>query len=218
MNLKIADTQKRGGLYRLPEEPFVPEEQKGPLSSKRKSRIQTVSSLGCSQKSSNLVSMIPSFVLELGKKVVRESFELQFGVEHRLEQIAVIEGVEYWNDSKATNVNSVWFALDSINKPIIWITGGQDKGNDYTSLFGLVKEKVKGIVCLAKDSSKIKQAFSGIVPVFFETESMEEAVAFAGDLSLRGDAIVLSPGCASFDLFENYEDRGRQFKNAVRSL
>lgn len=180
--------------------------------------LVTLSELSAQHSTVSLVAKIPLLTSDLRKQYVQEVFAPSFGVEHRLEQIAVIEGVEYWNDSMATNVNSVWYALGSIQGPIIWICGGLDKGNDYTSLLSVVKEKVKGIVCLAKDPSKIRSAFSQTTSFFIETESMETAVRQAYAWSMKGDRVVFSPGCASFDLFENFEDRGQQFRHAVRSI
>lgn len=139
-------------------------------------------------------------------------------LEHRLERVAEVRGVEFINDSKATNVNSAWFALESMNKPVIWIAGGVDKGNDYTSLMPLVHQKVKAIVCLGKDNSKIIDAFGGIVDTIIETSEASEAVLSAFYLGQAGDTVLLSPACASFDLFENYEDRGEKFKRAVHDL
>ena len=139
-------------------------------------------------------------------------------LEHRLERVAEVRGVDFINDSKATNVNSAWFALESMNKPVIWIAGGVDKGNDYTSLMPLVHEKVKAIVCLGKDNTKIIEAFGSIVDTIIETQVASEAVLSAFYLGQPGDTVLLSPACASFDLFENYEDRGDKFKRAVHDL
>jgi len=139
-------------------------------------------------------------------------------LEHRLEKVAEVRGVEFVNDSKATNVNSAWFALESMTKPVIWIAGGVDKGNDYTALMELVHDKVKAIVCLGKDNTKIQEAFGSIVDTIIETENASEAVLSAFYLGLPGDTVLLSPACASFDLFENYEDRGDKFKRAVHDL
>ncbi len=148
---------------------------------------------------------------------IRNSLKSFTGVEHRLEKFLSIRGVTFINDSKATNVNSVWYALESIYQPIILIMGGIDKGNDYSLLFDLVKQKVKAIVALGVDNSKIIKAFSNIVPVY-DTNSMEKAVKKAFELASPGDVVLLSPACASFDLFENYKDRGKKFKQAVRNL
>ncbi|MFM9057048.1 MAG: glutamate ligase domain-containing protein, partial [Bacteroidota bacterium] len=156
--------------------------------------------------------------LDIRKEVVRESFTDFENIEHRLEFVTSVHGIDFINDSKATNVNSTWYALESMEKPVIWIAGGVDKGNDYSMLFDLVGSRVKAIVCMGKDNKKIVKAFSGMVPEIIETESAEEAVQTAYRLGKNGDAVLLSPACASFDLFDNYEDRGRRFKAAVRSL
>jgi len=152
------------------------------------------------------------------KDVVRESMTDFCNVEHKLEFVLSIHGIEFINDSKSTNVNSAWYALETINNGIIWIVGGVDKGNDYSILKNLVKEKVKAIICLGVDNSRIIKAFKRIVPSIVEARSAKEAVAFAYRLGKKGDTVLLSPCCASFDLFENYEDRGQQFKRAVRQL
>jgi UDP-N-acetylmuramoylalanine--D-glutamate ligase len=156
--------------------------------------------------------------LDIRKEIVRESFSDFRNVEHRLEFVANVHGIEFVNDSKATNVNSTWYALESFNQPVILILGGVDKGNDYSLLEDLIKEKVKAIVCLGKDNKKIAKAFKGVVPEFIETESADEAVKESYRLGRKGDVVLLSPACSSFDLFENYEDRGRKFKKAVKSL
>jgi UDP-N-acetylmuramoylalanine--D-glutamate ligase len=129
-----------------------------------------------------------------------------------------VNGIEFINDSKATNINSAWFALESMENPTVWIVGGVDKGNDYSELTALVREKVKAIVCLGTDNSKIIEAFSGIVETIVEAKSAAEAVAYGYRLAQKDEIVLLSPACASFDLFENYEDRGNQFKQAVRML
>ncbi|UGS23197.1 UDP-N-acetylmuramoyl-L-alanine--D-glutamate ligase [Flavobacterium channae] len=157
-------------------------------------------------------------LLNIRKQTIRESLTNFQGVEHRLEKVLKIQGVQYINDSKATNVNSVFYALDSMTTPTVWIVGGVDKGNDYDELMPLVREKVKAIVCLGVDNSKIINAFNNVVDVMVETSSMSEAVQLAQRLSEKGDSVLLSPACASFDLFENYEDRGRQFKQAIFNL
>ncbi|MEW5674933.1 UDP-N-acetylmuramoyl-L-alanine--D-glutamate ligase [Flavobacterium enshiense] len=157
-------------------------------------------------------------LMRIRKDTIRESLSNFQGVEHRLEKVLKIQNVQYINDSKATNVNATFFALDSMNTPTVWIVGGVDKGNDYSELMPLVREKVKGIVCLGVDNSKIMQAFGEVVDVMVETASMVEAVKIAQRMAEKGDTVLLSPACASFDLFENYEDRGKQFKNAVQNL
>lgn len=140
------------------------------------------------------------------------------GVEHRMEFVAEVNGVEYINDSKATNVDSVWYALESMRRPVVWIAGGTDKGNDYDPLKDLAKKKVRVLVCLGVDNSKLLEGFSGIVPEIYDTHSMGEAMEICARIAAGGDTVLLSPACASFDLFENYEDRGRQFKEQVRNL
>ena len=157
-------------------------------------------------------------LLKIRKATIRESLSNFQGVEHRLEHVLKIQNVQYINDSKATNVNAVFYALDSMQSPTVWIVGGVDKGNDYTDLLSLVNEKVKAIICLGPDNSKIKNVFQNTVETLVETESMSEAVQMAYRLAEKGDNVLLSPACASFDLFENYEDRGRQFKAAIRKL
>lgn len=152
------------------------------------------------------------------KDTIRQSIENFQGAPHRLEKVLKIQHVQYINDSKATNVNSVFYALDSIRTPVVWIVGGVDKGNDYRELMPLVREKVKAIICLGTDNSKIMEFFGNVVDLMVETFAMEEAVKVAYKIAQRGDTVLLSPACASFDLFENYEDRGNQFKSAVRNL
>lgn len=166
----------------------------------------------------SLASGIASRILEIRKEVVRESLEDFVNVEHRLEFVAKVNGIEFINDSKATNVNATWFALESMEKPTVWIVGGVDKGNDYAELADLVKEKVKAIVCLGLDNQKLIEAFDGVVDTIVEARSAMEAVAYGYRLAKSDETVLLSPACASFDLFENYEDRGNQFKSAVRSL
>ncbi len=167
----------------------------------------------------SMAAGIAARVLDLRNDVIRESLSDFQNVEHRLERVATVNGTEFINDSKATNVNSTWYALESMEKPVIWVVGGVDKGNDYKELRDLVKQKVKAIVCLGTDNEKIRKVFADMVPGrFIETRSAEQAVQSAYDLSEPGDVVLLSPACASFDLFENYEERGRKFKAAVRSL
>ncbi len=166
----------------------------------------------------SMAASIASRVVDIRKEIVRESLSDFVNVEHRLEVVATINGIEFINDSKATNVNSAWYALESMQKPVVWVVGGVDKGNDYTQLFDLVKEKVKAIVCLGTDNSKIIENFSSIVENIVETGSADEAVAASYRIGKKGDVVLLSPACASFDLFENYEDRGMQFKRAVKAL
>lgn len=157
-------------------------------------------------------------LLGIRKQTIRESLEGFQGVEHRLEKVLKIHNVMYINDSKATNVNATFYALDSMENPTIWIVGGVDKGNNYSELLPLVNEKVKAIICLGVDNEKIINAFGNVVDTILETDSMSIAVQIAYKLAERNNTVLLSPACASFDLFENYEDRGRQFKAAVRNL
>lgn len=157
-------------------------------------------------------------LMRIRKETIRESLSNFQGVEHRLEKVLKIQNVQYINDSKATNTNATFFALDSMVTPTVWIVGGVDKGNDYDELMSLVREKVKAIVCLGVDNQKIINAFGNVVDVIVETASMNEAVKIAQKLSEKGDTVLLSPACASFDLFESYEDRGKQFKIAVQNL
>ena len=157
-------------------------------------------------------------LLNIRKETIRQSLEHFQSVEHRLEYVLKINNVTYINDSKATNVNSVYYALESMHSPTVWIVGGEDKGNDYNELLPFVNEKVKAIICLGLNNEKIIQTFGSVVDMLVETQSMSDAVQVAYRLAQRGDTVLLSPACASFDLFENYEDRGRQFKNAVRQL
>ncbi len=157
-------------------------------------------------------------LLKIRKATIRESLADFQGVEHRLEKVLKIQNVQYINDSKATNVNATFYALDSMTSPTIWIVGGVDKGNDYSELMELVNKNVKSIICLGVDNKKIIEAFGSVVDELIEVSSMTEAVRQAYKMAEKGDTVLLSPACASFDLFENYEDRGRQFKQAVQNL
>jgi UDP-N-acetylmuramoylalanine--D-glutamate ligase len=166
----------------------------------------------------SMAAAVIGSLIDVRKDSIRESLSNFQNLEHRLEIVSKIGGIEYINDSKATNVNSTWYALESMDKPVIWIAGGVDKGNDYKDLKPLVKDKVKLIICLGIDNRKIHQAFQSDVDLIINTMSAKEAVHVASRMAEMGDAVLLSPACASFDLFENYEDRGRQFKQAVRNL
>ncbi|HMB62539.1 MAG TPA: cyanophycin synthetase, partial [Eudoraea sp.] len=157
-------------------------------------------------------------LIGIRKDTIRESIENFQGAAHRLEKVLKIHHVQYINDSKATNVNATYYALDSLSTPTVWIVGGVDKGNNYKELMPLVREKVKAIICLGMDNSKIKDAFGNVVDLMVETFAMSEAVKVAYKIAERGDTVLLSPACASFDLFENYEDRGNQFKEAIKNL
>lgn len=166
----------------------------------------------------SMAASIASRVLDIKKEVIRECLQDFKGVEHRLERFIKVHGIEFINDSKATNVNSTWYALECMSTPTVWIVGGVDKGNDYSELTDLVKSRVKAIVCLGKDNSKIHEAFNGYVDKIVEAKSMKDAVTKAYKLGEKDDSVLLSPCCASFDLFKNYEDRGEQFKEFVREL
>jgi UDP-N-acetylmuramoylalanine--D-glutamate ligase len=166
----------------------------------------------------SMAAAITGKVLNIRKDIIRESLADFQGVEHRLEPVITVCGINFINDSKATNVNSTWYAIECMENDIIWIVGGIDKGNDYSELFPVVRKKVKAIVCLGKDNRKIVEAFKDKVTTIVETSSMEEAVRSSYYLAKKGETVLLSPACASFDLFKNYEDRGRQFKKAVRNL
>lgn len=211
--------------------PFGLEEAAGPGAGVRDNRIiinfnqnqfsMSILDLSLQGKHNTYNSMaagIASKVLKIRDEQLRESLSDFTGIEHRLERFLKVHGIEFINDSKATNVNSSWYALESVHKPIIWIAGGVDKGNDYTMLQGLVTNKVKAIVCLGKNNAKLHEAFGDCVADIVDASSMEEAVKAAYYLARNGDTVLLSPACASFDLFENYEDRGNQFKKEVRNL
>ena len=166
----------------------------------------------------SMASGIVARVLDLRNDSIRESMAQFKNIEHRLEFVAKISGISFINDSKATNVNSTWYALESMTSDVVLILGGVDKGNDYSMLRDLVKQKVKAIVCLGKDNQRIHDAFEDDVDVIVNTTSAQEAATIAYHLSTKGDTVLLSPACASFDLFKNYEDRGDQFKEAVKEL
>ena len=180
--------------------------------------ISTLTVKGKHNVKNAMAATMAAQLLRVRKESIKESLSSFEGAEHRLENVAKIYGVEYINDSKATNVNATFYALECMDKQTVWIVGGVDKGNDYNDLLPLVREKVKAIVCLGLDNDKIKKIFGNVVDIVVETAGAEEAVKVARKLSEKGDVVLLSPACASFDLFENYEDRGRQFKTAVRSL
>ena len=183
--------------------------------------IMTIEQLALQGKHNVYNSMAASLaakIVDVRKEIIRESLQDFQNVEHRLEFVASINGIEFINDSKATNVNSTWYALESMEKPVIWVCGGQDKGNDYSELSDIVKQKVKAIICLGKNNKKIVEAFKGTVELIVETDNASDAVAASYKIGKKGDVVLLSPACASFDLYKNYEDRGLQFKAAVRSL
>ncbi len=181
-------------------------------------KIESLALQGKHNLYNTMAAAVASKMFDFRKDTLKKSFQTFQKIEHRLEFVAKVHGVSYFNDSKATNVNSVWYALESMKSPIIWIAGGVDKGNEYGSLIPLVKEKVKALICLGTDNQALKQAFADHTEMIIETQSMTEAVNTAYHLGNPGDVVLLSPACASFDLFENYEDRGNQFKNAIREL
>ena len=166
----------------------------------------------------SMAASLAASAVDIRKEKIREALQTFESLEHRMEPVASIKNVEFVNDSKATNVNSTWFALESMEKPVVLILGGVDKGNDYSLLKELVKEKVKAIVCMGADNRKIHEAFGDIMPLIVNTASAKEATEAAFHFAAKGDVVLLSPACASFDLFKNYEDRGNQFKKAVKEL
>ena len=188
---------------------------------KKVDKIMNISTLALKGKhniKNAMAAAMTASLLKVRKDTIRECLEDFEGAEHRLESVLKINGVQYINDSKATNVNATFYALDSMKDPTVWIVGGIDKGNDYLDLMPLVREKVKAIICLGADNQKIVQTFSNVVDLIVETFGAEEAVKVAYKIAEKGDSVLLSPACASFDLFENYEDRGNKFKQAVREL
>ena len=166
----------------------------------------------------SMAAALAAKVMDIDDDAIREGLATFQAVEHRLENVLSIRDVLYINDSKATNVDAAWYALECQTRPVVWIVGGTDKGNDYSSLVPLAKEKVKAIICLGLDNSKIHAAFEDVVPKMYDVTSAQDAVETAHKIAVSGDVVLLSPCCASFDLFKNYEDRGRQFKEAVRNL
>lgn len=180
--------------------------------------IEELSLRGKHNVKNTMAAAVAARLVNIRNASLRESLKGFKGADHRLEEVKVIDEVTYINDSKATNVNSVYYALDTIKTPIVWIVGGQDKGNDYNALLPYVHEKVKAIVCLGVDNTPILQSFYSVIDHIVETRSMEDAVRAAKEFAEAGDTVLLSPACASFDLFKSYEDRGNQFKAAVAKL
>ena len=166
----------------------------------------------------SMAAAIAAKVMDIDNEAIRNGLASFQAVEHRLEKVLSIKDVLYINDSKATNVDAAWYALECQTRPVVWIVGGTDKGNDYSSLIPLAKEKVKAMICMGLDNRKFHESFKGIVPEIHDVTSASDAVKLAHSLAVSGDCVLLSPCCASFDLFKNYEDRGRQFKEAVRNL
>ncbi|WP_165747763.1 UDP-N-acetylmuramoyl-L-alanine--D-glutamate ligase [Cellulophaga sp. Z1A5H] len=183
-----------------------------------KMKTDSLSLEGKHNLKNTMAASTASKLIGIRKETIRNSVANFQGAEHRLEKVLKIHHVEYINDSKATNVNATYYALDSVRTPTVWIVGGVDKGNDYKSLMPLVREKVKAIICLGKDNTKIIEAFGNVVDLIVEAYDMSETVKIAYKMAERGDTVLLSPACASFDLFDNYEDRGNQFKAAVQNL
>ena len=173
---------------------------------------------GTHNRSNSMAASLTGYAFGIRKEKIREAMQTVETLAHRMEPVVTIKGVEYINDSKATNVNSTWYALESMEKPTVLILGGVDKGNNYDALQNLVKDKVKAIICLGADTEKIHEAFKNIVPTIINTLNMIDAVQIAYKYAAKGDIVLLSPSCASFDLFKNYEDRGDQFKKAVKDL
>ncbi|MBR4114569.1 MAG: UDP-N-acetylmuramoyl-L-alanine--D-glutamate ligase [Bacteroidales bacterium] len=181
--------------------------------------VDTMQLQGKHNYGNSMAAMLAAKAVDIKNEKIRESLKSFKNVEHRLEKVSfLVKGVEFVNDSKATNVNSVWYALDSMTKKVIWIAGGTDKGNDYSELYKLAEEKVKALVCLGIDNEKLKKSFGDKIDVIVETRSMKEAVETSFKLASPGDVVLLSPACASFDLFKSYVDRGLQFKQEVRNL
>lgn len=166
----------------------------------------------------NMAAGIAAKLIGIRNETIKKSLSAYQNIEHRLEYVANVHGVAYYNDSKATNVNSTWYALESFDRPIVWIAGGVNKGNDYSSLIPLVRQKVKAIICLGKDNLHLHEAFGSLTDQIFDVDSAEQAVALASFLAAKNEVVLLSPACASFDLFDNFEDRGNQFKQVVKSL
>ncbi|MDP3435667.1 MAG: cyanophycin synthetase, partial [Bacteroidales bacterium] len=166
----------------------------------------------------SMAAAITGKVLNIDNEILRESLSSFKGVEHRMEKVLKVKNVLYINDSKATNVNSTWYALESVNTPVVWIAGGKDKGNDYEPLFELVNERVRVIICLGVDNSKLHRDFEDKVEEIYDVTSAEEAVNIAYRVAKSGETVLLSPACASFDLFKNFEERGDKFKEAIRNL
>ena len=180
--------------------------------------IQELALQGKHNLYNSMASGMTGKILDLKKEIIRESLSDFQSIEHRLEDVGNVHGISFVNDSKATNINSTWYALETFEGPIVWIVGGVDKGNDYELLAELVTDRVKAIVCLGKDNAKIHEAFDDIIEDIVDADSAQEAVNLAYSLGRKGDTVLLSPACASFDLFDNYEDRGHQFKKSVKAL
>ncbi|MEI6174702.1 MAG: hypothetical protein WCR01_13205 [Bacteroidota bacterium] len=180
--------------------------------------LEGLAKQGHSNVYDSLVASIGPKIREIRKEYIKDSFSGFQMVEHRLETVAIIHGMEFINDSKSSNINATWFALENILRPVIWIVGGVESGNDYSILRHLVRKNVKGIICLGLDNSRIHEAFDELKLPMVDLVSMDEAVQAAYYMGEKGDVILLSPACASFDLFENFEERGQAFRKAVKNL
>lgn len=189
-----------------------------PINNQLTMTIQELALQGKHNIYNSMASGIAARIMEVRKDLIRECLTDFQNIEHRLESVNEVCGISFINDSKATNVNSTWYALESMSQPVVWIVGGVDKGNDYAQLQEMVKQKVKGIVFLGKNNKKLHEAFDGVVENTADADNMRDAVYAAYKMGAKGDAVLLSPACASFDLFDDYEDRGRQFKESVRNL
>ena len=181
-------------------------------------QINTLALEGTHNVKNTMAASAVATLVQIRKETIRNSVQHFQGAPHRLEKVLKIQHVTYINDSKATNVNATFYALDSVKTPMVWIVGGVDKGNDYMPLMSMVREKVKAIICLGIDNNTLKSVFSKATDILVETTSMDEAVKIACKIAEKGETVLLSPACASFDLFKNYEDRGDQFKAAVKNL
>lgn len=180
--------------------------------------IEKLASQGSKEVYNTLAAGISNRVYDLRKEVIKECLSDFHNFEHRLEFVSRVHGIDFINDSRATNVNATWYALETVNRPVIWIAGGVDNKNKYSIIKDLVKQKVKAIICLGKDNARLVKYFSKIVPDIIETSSINDAVNAAYSIGDIDDVVLLSPTCPSFDLFDNFEDRGRQFKQAVFNL
>ena len=180
--------------------------------------LETLANQGQATVYDSLAASIGPKICDLRKQFIKESFSGFHMVEHRLEMVAIIHGMEFINDSKSSNINATWFALENNQRPVIWIVGGVDIGNNYSIVYPHVRSRVKGIICLGLDNSRIHDAFKDLGIPITDTLTMDDAVQAAYDMGSRGDVILLSPACASFDLFENYEERGKAFRKAVKNL
>ncbi|MDQ3290995.1 MAG: UDP-N-acetylmuramoyl-L-alanine--D-glutamate ligase [Bacteroidota bacterium] len=185
-----------------------------------KEQIDTSTSvlIGKHNQYNTAAAVLAAKIAGVAPESITQSLNTFKNAEHRLQTVGEANGIRYINDSKATNVEAVWYALEGIKQPIVWIAGGVDKGNDYTALHALAKEKIKALICLGVDNKKLTESFSGIIPVIDETQSVEQAILKAKELASSGDVVLLSPACASFDLFNNYEHRGRRFAEAVQQI